>query len=136
MEPTIIRDWQETPDRQNTSGPQAVVTSTIAQLNVIDSRTIPSTKTFSNAQPTTLTVFQRLTLESCFTYLERSPLDRYQQLPAPNKRYIDANYYTNESNTKERRKTVTSKITWLEIVNQRITLLTETLGNLINNLQH
>ena len=71
---------------------QAVVTSTIAQLNVIGSRTTPSTKTFSNAQPTTLTVFQRLTLESCFTYLERSPLDRYQQLPAPNKRYIDANY--------------------------------------------
>lgn len=81
-----------TPDTQNTSGPQAVVTSTIAQLNVIDSRTTPSTKTFSYAQPTTLTVFQRLTLESCFTYLERSPLDRYQQLPAPNKRYIDANY--------------------------------------------
>ena len=33
--------------------------------------------------------YQRLTLESWFTNLEQTPLNRSQQLPAPNKRLID-----------------------------------------------
>ena len=33
--------------------------------------------------------YQRLTLESCFTNLEQTPLNRSQQLPAPYKRLID-----------------------------------------------
>ena len=33
--------------------------------------------------------YQRLTLESCFTNLGQTPLNRSQQLPAPYKRLID-----------------------------------------------
>ena len=35
------------------------------------------------------TINQWLTLESWFTYLEQTPLNRSQQLPAPYKRFID-----------------------------------------------
>ena len=39
---------------------------------------------------TCITYYQRLTLESWFTNLEQTPLNRSQQLPAPYKRLIDA----------------------------------------------
>ena len=42
--------------------------------------------------------FQRLTLESWFTYLERTPLNRCQPLPAPYKRLIHGINITNEPN--------------------------------------
>ena len=42
--------------------------------------------------------FQRLTLESWFTNLEQTPLNRCQQLPAPYKRLIHDINITNEPN--------------------------------------
>ena len=42
--------------------------------------------------------FQRLTLESWFTNLEQTPLNRCQQLPAPYKRLIQDTKITNEPN--------------------------------------
>ena len=40
--------------------------------------------------------FQRLTLESWYTNLEQTPLNRYQQLPAPYKRLIHDRNETNK----------------------------------------
>ena len=40
--------------------------------------------------------YQRITLESCFTNLERTPLNRCQQLPAPYKRLIADNNKTDK----------------------------------------
>ena len=40
--------------------------------------------------------YQRITLESSFTNLEQTPLDRFQQLPAPYKRLIADNNKTDK----------------------------------------
>ena len=42
------------------------------------------------------TFMQRITLESWFTNLEQTPLNRFQQLPAPYKRLIDDNNKTDK----------------------------------------
>ena len=50
--------------------------------------------------------FQRLTLESWFTNLEQTPLNRCQQLPAPYKRLInDVNKPTNRPTNNRRIET-------------------------------
>ena len=61
--------------------------STITLLNITDLRTTLLTGTLRNAEPCT-NYFQRLTLESWFTNLEQTPLNRRQPLPAPYKRLI------------------------------------------------
>ena len=71
--------------------------STITLLNITDLRTTLLTKT---AQCLTYSTnyFQRLTLESWFTNLEQTPLNRRQPLPAPYKRLIHDINITNEPN--------------------------------------
>ena len=43
-----------------------------------------------------LVYYQRITLESWFTNLEQTPLNRFQQLPAPYKRLITDNNKTDK----------------------------------------
>ena len=67
-----------------------MVTSTITLLNIIYRRDIKSTGTLPHVLHTYSTnCYQRLTLECWFTNLEKTPLNRGQQLPAPYKRLID-----------------------------------------------
>ena len=62
-----------------------MVTSTITLLNTIYRRNIKSTGTLRHSTD----YYQRLTLESWFTNLEQTPLNRSQKLPAPYKLPID-----------------------------------------------
>ena len=59
-----------------------MVTSTITLLNTIYRRNIKLTETATCITYST-DYYQRLTLESWFTNLEQTPLNRSQQLPAP-----------------------------------------------------
>ena len=74
------RDWPNTNERRG------MVTSTITLLSTIYRRNIKLTGTLRHVYTD---YYQRLTLESWFTTLEQTPLNRSQQLPAPYKRLID-----------------------------------------------
>ena len=65
-----------------------MVTSTITLLNTIYRRNIKSTGTLRHVLLYSTDYYQRLILESWFTNLEQTPLNRSQQLPAPCKRHI------------------------------------------------
>ena len=68
-----------------------MVISTITLLSTIYKRTTESTGTLPSVLPTVqiTTNYQRLTMESWFTNLEQTPLNRCLQLPATYKRLID-----------------------------------------------
>ena len=65
-----------------------MVTSTITLLNTIYRRNIKSTGT-ARCITNSTDWYQRLTLESWFTNLKQTSLNRSQQLPAPYKQLID-----------------------------------------------
>ena len=62
--------------------------SAVTLLNTIYRRNIKSAGTLRHAYTFSTSCYQRLTLESWFTNLEQTPLNRCQQLPAAYKRYI------------------------------------------------
>ena len=66
-----------------------MVTSTITLLNTIYKLITESTGDSAECVIYSTDYYQRLTLESWFTNLEQTPLNRCQQLPAPYKRLIN-----------------------------------------------
>ena len=67
-----------------------MVTSIITLLSTIYRRNITIDWDSATCITYITDYYQRLTLESWFTNLEQTPLNRSQQLPAPYKRLIDA----------------------------------------------
>ena len=65
------------------------VNNYIAEHHAINRRNIKSTGTSATCITYSTDCYQRLTLESWFTNLEQTPLNRSQQLPATYKRLID-----------------------------------------------
>ena len=88
---TLQLDWPNTNERRGKA------MSTITLLNITDLRT---TLWIGTAQCLTYSTnyFQWLTLESWFTKLEQTTLNRCQPLPAPYKRLIHDIKITNEPN--------------------------------------
>ena len=80
----VLHDWQNTNERLE------MVTSTITLLNTIILQTNHRID-WDSAECVIYSTdyYQQLTLESWFTNLEQTPLNRCQQLPAPYKRLIN-----------------------------------------------
>ena len=92
---TSRQDWLNTNERQE------IVMSTIDNNHIAEHHRLTNhTIDWDSAQCVTYSTnyFQRLTLESWFTNLEQTPLNRCQQLPAPYKRLIHDINRTNEPN--------------------------------------
>ena len=73
-----------------------MVISTITLLSTIYKRTHRIDWDSAKCITYCTTYYQRLTLESWFTNLEQTPLNRCLQLPAPYKRLIDNNNETDK----------------------------------------
>ena len=87
-------DWLNTNERRGKAMP------TTSLLNITNYGITNHTIDWDSAQYLTYSTnyFQRLTLESWFTNLEQTPLNRYQPLPAPYTRLIHDINITKESN--------------------------------------
>ena len=78
----LVRDSPDSLQDETDYLNNGMVTLTITLLSTIYRQNIELTGTLQHN-------YQRLTLESWFTNLEQTPLNRSQQLPAPYKRLID-----------------------------------------------